>query len=173
MSQTRKSTSARASARQNLLVAAVNVALERGLVTLGCETVTKAVFDFTLGGHPVLAFVSDVGFDEVAVYVTYCPTKLGREFAECTHLHDWRRSGEAFTFGWSERRSGKYLQSGVSYHGTKTITKSLAGLLIEPLGFGTEPIKGGYDYFLEYDRAFGRTQKVAMQRPVMPAASLK
>jgi hypothetical protein len=45
--------STRATARQNLLVAAINTALERDLITLECEPVTSTVFEFNIGPYPV------------------------------------------------------------------------------------------------------------------------
>ena len=121
-------------AGQNLIVASVNTALTRRLIALECELATQASFEFTLDGHPVTAYVNDAGFDEVSVHVTCRPTKLGRDSIRCVILHGWREYGEAVTFGWLERRSGKYLQSGIDYHGTKEITAALGALVVEPLG---------------------------------------
>ncbi len=153
--------STRAIAGQNLIVAAVNEALTRRLITLECELATQATFEFTLAGHPVIAYVNDAGFDEVSVHATCCPTKLGREFIESAISYEWRRFGEATVFGWLERRTGKYLQSGYiySYHGTKEITKALGALVVEPLGFGTETSKGGYDFQSEFASIFGPVRK--------------
>ena len=55
----RPPTSIRGTARQNLLVATVNVALERQLITLDCQPFKAARFEFKLAGLPVLAHVSD------------------------------------------------------------------------------------------------------------------
>jgi hypothetical protein len=151
-----KPTSARAMAGQNLIVASVNTALTRRLIALECELATQAKFEFTLDGRPVIAYVNDAGFDEVSVHAICCPTELGREFIRCEILHGRREYGEAVTFGWLERRSGKHLQSGVIYHGTKEITAALGALVVEPLGFGTKPVKGGYDWHLEFKSGFGR-----------------
>jgi hypothetical protein len=136
----------RATVRQNLLVATVNTALERGLIALECEPVTSAVFEFNVETYPVIASVADAGFDEVAIHAIVNPTDLGRQTAQCAVLYEWRRFGEATTFAWLERRSGKYLQSGVNYHGTKAVTAYLGGVAITPLGFGTKPTKAGYDF---------------------------
>jgi len=72
-----KPTSARAIAGQNLIVASVNTALTRRLIALECELATQAKFEFTLDGHPVIAYVNDAGFDEVSVHAICCPTELG------------------------------------------------------------------------------------------------
>jgi hypothetical protein len=131
----------RAMAKQNLLVAAIHVALTRRLIALECELVTPATFEFMLDGYPVIAYVNDAGFDEVKVHAICCPTEQGRKSIHCVILHDgWREYGEATTFGWLERRAGKYLQSNPAhgssgYHGTKEITKVLGALMVEPRGF--------------------------------------
>jgi hypothetical protein len=153
--------STRAIARQNLLVATINTALERGLITLECEPVASAVFEFIIGPHLALAYVSDAGFDEVAIHAIVNPTKLGREFISCAIHHEFRRFVEATTFAWLERRSSKYLQSGVDYHGTKAVTEYLGGLTITPNGFGTKPTKTGYDFHKEFESVFGRANQGA------------
>ena len=152
-------TSPRTMARQNLLVAAVNEALTRQLITLECEPVTPATFEFTLDGRPVISYVDDAGFDEVTVHVTCRPTALGQRDIHCAILHEWRKFGEAVTFGWLERRSGKYLQSGIDYHGTKQITKALGALMVEPRGFDTKPVKDSYDFHLEFESVFGPVRR--------------
>jgi hypothetical protein len=154
-----KPTSTRAMAGQNLIVASVNTALTRRLIALECELATQASFEFTLDGHPVIAYVNDAGFDEVSVHAICRPTELGHEFIECAVLSEWRRFGEATVYSWLERRSGKYLQSTSEYHGTKEITAALGALVVEPLGFGTKPIKGGHDWHLEFESVFGLARK--------------
>jgi hypothetical protein len=116
--------STRTIAKQNLLVASVNAALERHLLTLECEPVASAVFEFNIGPYPVIAALDDAGFDEVAIKAIVCPTELGRRMVQCAIFHGWQRFGEATTFAWLERRTGKYLQSSVNYHGTKAVTSA-------------------------------------------------
>ena len=94
--------SARQLARQNLLVATVNAALEQKLITLQCEPVASAVFTFRIGPYEVIAHVNDAGFDEVAIRATVAPTELGRRFVQCTARHEWRRHGGATTLAWLE-----------------------------------------------------------------------
>jgi hypothetical protein len=98
---------------------------------------------------------ADVGFDEVNIHAIVNPTELGRRMVQCAIFHGWQRFGEATTFAWLERRSGKYLQSNPDYHGTKAVTAYLGGLAITPLGFGTKPTKTGYDFHKEYESVFG------------------
>ena len=152
--------STRQRARQNLLVAAVNAALDQNLITLECEPVKSTKFEFNIGPYSVIAAVHDAGFDEVGLHVIACPTDLGREFVlGYAARPGWQRYGEAATFAWLERRDGKYLQSGVNYHGTKTVTAYLGGLSVAPLGYGTKPTKEGYDWHKECERVFGTTRR--------------
>lgn len=155
----KQSTSTRARARQNLLVAAINTALERKLITLECEPVTSAVFEFNLGPYPVIASVADIGFDEVSIHAIAQPTLQGRRLISATIFNNYYKFGHAWTCGWLERRTGKYLQSGVSYHGKIYITKFLSALYVMPLGFGTYPTEDGYDFHKEFDRIFGLPRK--------------
>jgi hypothetical protein len=70
--------SIRTRAKQNLLVASVNTALERHLLTLQCEPVARTIFEFNIGAYPVIAFVADGGFSTAAVHAIAKPTELGR-----------------------------------------------------------------------------------------------
>jgi uncharacterized protein YndB with AHSA1/START domain len=79
--------STRTTARQNLVVASINTALERGLITLECEPFKPATFEFNLGPYPVVAHINDAGFDEVNVKAIVCPTELGRRTLRCAVLH--------------------------------------------------------------------------------------
>jgi hypothetical protein len=110
------STSLKAKARQNLLVATVNAALEQGLITLDCAPVSSATFEFTINGHPVIAYVHDIGFDEVSIKATVCPTPYGRQYVASASAtsYRFRRLGEGIVNGWLERRSGAswYFPSG-------------------------------------------------------------
>ena len=66
-------------ARQNLVVRAINVVLERRLMTLDRHPIEDTTFEFELVGLPVIASVCDIGFDEVSVKAIICPTTLGRK----------------------------------------------------------------------------------------------
>jgi hypothetical protein len=146
----------KAKARQNLLVATVNAALKQKLITLDCEPVVAATFQFELGGLPVIASVSDAGFDEVSVKAIVAPTELGRRLVRSAVHYEFRKFGEATVFAWLERRSDKYLQSAVNFHSTKAVKAMLAALSVEPLGFGTRPTKHGYDWHKECEHMFGK-----------------
>jgi hypothetical protein len=116
----------RAMARQNLLVAAVNAALEQKLIT-----VTKASFEFTLGGYPVIAYVNDAGFDDVMVRTICRPTKWGRDCVHYSVGGDWPRYGDALSVG---RLVDQHLQN-YYYHGSRAMTEQLGALVVEPHGF--------------------------------------
>jgi hypothetical protein len=137
------------------MVATVNVALERKLMTLECEEVAGAVFEFSIAGQPVIAHIGDIGFDEVSVKAIVCPTVLGRGFAQCVIHHEFRRYGGATAWATLERRTGKYLQTTMLYHGSKEITHLLSQQDCEPLGYGTKPTATGYDFHKEFVSVFG------------------
>ena len=143
-------------ARQNLLVAAVNVALERQLITLDCQPIETTIFEFELAGLPVLASVTDIGFDEVSVKTLVAPTELGRSFIKTALFHGSRRFGAATAWGVLERQSGGYLQTTGNYRGAKVVTEKLSELTIVPDGFGLEPTRGGYYFRREHEAVFGR-----------------
>jgi hypothetical protein len=142
-------------AARNLLVAAINTAIERQLLTLRCEPVGERTFEFTLAEHQVTAWIDDAGFDEVCVHTIVEPTPLGRSNLRAALNRDHCNCGEACALGWLERRSGTYLQTGASYHGERSITDRLAALSLTPSGFGTDPTDGGYDFARECRAAFG------------------
>lgn len=148
--------SVRGKARMNLLVATVNAALERGLISLDCTPFESDCFEFELAGLPVKACVHDAGFDEIKIGAIVAPTALGKRCAGSAIFGERKRFGAAITGAWLERRTGKYLQTGVNYHGAKDVTKALAELIVVPNGFGTKPSPGGYDFFDECDRLFGK-----------------
>jgi hypothetical protein len=147
--------SQRERARQNLLVAAVNRALERRLITLECEPVTPAAFEFEIVGEPVIASVRDVGFDEISIKVMVRPTAQGRKFIHAAIFGGWRKCAEAYAWAYLERRTGRYLQTTQGYHGTREITCLLSELEIGPVGFGVRPTATGYDFHKECAAIFG------------------
>jgi hypothetical protein len=121
----------RAIARTNLLVAAVNAALEQKLITPQYTPVTEARFEFTLGGYPVVAHVSDGGFNDVMVRTICRPTKWGFDRVHFTISDDWLNFGEALSVG---RLVDQRLQN-FYYHATREMTEQLAVLVVEPHGF--------------------------------------
>jgi hypothetical protein len=103
----------RAKAWRNLMSAAIDVALERGLLSLdpGAE-VAPCVFRFKLDGFPTVAAISDSGLGEVAVRVAVLPTERGAELARC--FGAGLRAGDAYASGWLERRTGRLQTPGFS-----------------------------------------------------------
>jgi hypothetical protein len=129
----------RLTARENLLVAAINIALTRKLLTLELKPVPPTVFDFELFGLPIIGYVAGVGFgEEVLVQVIARPTAQGRQSVYSISPVSWREDGEASAVGHLERHHGKYLAYGEFYNGTRKITAELSALKVEPLGFGVE-----------------------------------
>lgn len=132
--------SMRQKAWRNLMVCAVNAALEQKLFTLrpGDNRFVDdmwggVLFDFRLpNGMVARGAVSDAGFDELAVYAAVNPKGI------------WVRSynagfdaGDAFGTTWVERRDGAYLQTCMtSFRCRRYLSPILAELEVDPTGFG-------------------------------------
>ena len=94
----------RALAWRNLMRAAIDTALERGLLDLDpAAAVEPAVFQFKLDGFPTVAAISDSGYGEVAVRVAVLPTERGAELVKS--FGTGLRAGECYASGWFERRA--------------------------------------------------------------------
>ncbi|THJ45674.1 hypothetical protein E9536_40750 [Burkholderia sp. LS-044] len=131
--------SARARAWRNLLVSAVNAALEHKLFTFRPgdnrwpkEPYGEHRFEFTLAnGMPGAGFVRDVGYDELVVYATAEPTDGP------VRWDSERQAGSATGFVFLERSRGAWLQSAEgTFHGTRPATASLAEMSVAPHGYG-------------------------------------
>ena len=114
----------RATAKRNLLAAAISIAIERHLI---CEQ--RTTFEFQLAGLPVLACVRGDA-DEIVIWTIVEPTELARRFA-CT-LISHRRAlfGAAVAVGWLDKQSGKFLQVSGDYHASNWVTPLLARLTL-------------------------------------------
>lgn len=138
-------TSTRTKARQNLMVAAVNAALERGHFSLACTPFDPVTFEFTIGDMPCIAAVRDgafIGFVEVHVYAICFPNAYGREHVAHVTLTaaNKMRYGAAVVTGILEREKGRYLQEfSTTYRGAPHINERLAEVIIKPNGFGVRP----------------------------------
>src|SRR5688500_11695025 len=96
----------RALAWRNLMVAAINVAMDRGLIDLdpGVD-VAPCVYSVRLDGMPALAGISDSGYGEVAVRACVQPTERGAELVRC--FGAGFRAGDAYASSWLARNPGK------------------------------------------------------------------
>lgn len=130
----------RQKAWRNLMVCAVNAALEQKLFTLrpgdnrfpdnirGGE-----VFDFVLpNGLPARGSVSDAGFNELSVHAAVNPKgDMVRAF------NGGFDAGDAFGTTWVERERGAWMQSSdSSFNCRKGLLDHLASLQVEPMGYG-------------------------------------
>jgi hypothetical protein len=134
---------ARQKAWRNLMVCAVNEALERRLFTLrpgdnrfGERGANERTFDFALpNGLPARAHISDAGFDELEIHVAVNPK--GRHVSAMAGFD----VGDAVGMTWIERRLGVWLQSSDrEFHCRRPLLAPLADLNAVPQGFGD---KGG------------------------------
>jgi hypothetical protein len=130
----------RQKAWRNLMVCAVNAALEQKLFSLrpGDNRFPDnmrgaAVFDFVLpNGLPARGSVSDAGFHELSVHAAVNPTgDMVRAF------NAGFDAGDAFGTTWVERERGAWMQSSDrSFNCRKGLLAELATLQVEPQGYG-------------------------------------
>lgn len=131
--------SVRNRAWRNLMVCAINAALEQKLFSLhepndGRFDHLKGPelpFDFTLpDGTPARGMARDGGWGELEVYAAISP-------AEGYPGVKGFSGGNAFGSGWIERREGLWLQDFSStFHGSRDMEKFLASLEVKPHGYG-------------------------------------
>jgi hypothetical protein len=129
----------RRKAWRNLMVCAVNAALDQKLFTLrpgdnrfqGGQY-NERMYEFQLpNGLPAKGVVSDAGFDEVAVHAAVNPK--GR-YVSAEAGFD---CGDAVGMTWVERERGAWMQtSDTSFKCRRNLVQELASLTVEPAGFG-------------------------------------
>lgn len=128
--------STRERAWRNLMVAAVNAALDQRVLTLrpgdNRYPGKSCTIDFELpGGLPVRAELSDAGWDEVSIHAAVNPRGRYIDMAagfDC---------GDAVGMAWVERQRGAWLQSATtSFRCRKALLETLARLEVQPQGFG-------------------------------------
>ncbi|MCY1165778.1 hypothetical protein D9M73_56890 [compost metagenome] len=130
----------RKKAWRNLMVCATNAALEQKLfgLTPGDNRFPDNMrrghpFDFVLpNGLSARGSISDAGFDELSIHAAVNPkgdAVLG--------FNAGFYAGDAVGSTWIERRDGAWMQtSETSFHCRRTLLAVLAGLDIEPAGYG-------------------------------------
>ena len=134
-------TSARRRAWRTLLVASINEGLRLGLFSTApgdnrwSDTDRGNEFSFALpDGTPVLARVSDSGFDELRIIAAACPKPVRTRSSLATLA-----AGDAVAAGWLERRTGAWLQRSScarsAFQCRRHLLEPLAALRLEPLGY--------------------------------------
>lgn len=125
---------------RNLMVCAVNAALEQRLFSLRPgdnrfpdDMRSGTLFDFTLpNGKPARGSVADAGFSELSVHAAVNPKgDVVRAF------NAGFDAGDAFGTTWIERERGVWMQSSdSSFNCRKGLLEQLAALQVEPMGYG-------------------------------------
>ena len=130
---------ARQKAWRNLMVCAVNAALEQKLFSLRPgdnrfpDNMRRGeLFDFVLpNGMPARGSVSDAGFNEVSVHAAVNPK--GNVVRAYNAGFD---AGDAFGTTWVERERGAWMQSSDnSFSCRKSLLDQLASMRVEPHGY--------------------------------------
>jgi len=124
----------RALAWRNLMVAAIDVAIERGLLDLdpGAD-VEATVFAFKLDGFPALAGISDSGYGEVAVRVAVILTERGAELVRC--FGSGFRAGDGWASGWLARRPGGAVLQTPSFRCRRWLLPLIAAAEVGPTDY--------------------------------------
>jgi hypothetical protein len=124
---------------RNLMVCAVNAALEAKLFTLrpgdnryDTNKLAQTTFDFVLpNGMQARGSIGNAGFDEVAIHAVVNPT--GR-FVSALSGFD---AGDAAGMTWVERRRGAWMQFAKNpFRCRRGLAGGLADMRVEPLGYG-------------------------------------
>lgn len=128
---------ARKRAWRNVLVLAINTALDRKLFTLrpgDNRFGSGQVFDFELpNAMPARGYVHDAGFDELTINVAVVPKENGSIRSMAAGFD----GGEAYGSTWLERKLGFWMQS---YHSAfacrRHLMPILEGLEVRAQGYG-------------------------------------
>lgn len=131
--------SPRQKAYRNLMVSAVNAALEQKLFSLrpGDDRFidnnrSGHIFDFRVAGMLARGSIAEAGFDEIAIHAAVNP-----KGDEVRYSSAGFRAGDAFGYTWVERRTGAWMQSAdSSFRCRKALLSRLVELVVEPCGFG-------------------------------------
>ena len=107
--------SARIRAWRKTMVAAINAGLQQNLFGLRPRQdywpPPAAIFDFLVDSIHGLAYVRDIGWDELSIHVALWPTAEARRWIVCGNIANrWGYLvGDAVACGWLERREGRYI----------------------------------------------------------------
>lgn len=124
------------------MVLAVNAALEQKLFSLKAgdnrfpDNMRRGhPFEFVLpNGLAARGAVSDAGFDELSVHAAVNPNP---RHMDVLTFGAGLESGDAVGSTWVERRDGAWIQtSETSFHCRRALLPVLAGLRVEPAGYG-------------------------------------
>ncbi len=135
---------------RNLLVAGINAGIAQRLFTIrpGDNRWQSAsgrderglglthVYNFTIGGIPAIASVSDAGWDELSIHVALWPTADADRWIRCSNAG--LTAGEACAISWLERQKGVWLQvsTGKFFACRAKRLDTVAALEVSPSCFG-------------------------------------
>jgi hypothetical protein len=138
---------ARERALRNMMVATINEGIRQRYFSLRPDDnrwpdanhdsfPAEKIFRFSINDIPVLAQVVNAGYGELKVDAIFWPTKSGERWLGASFPEF--RGGDAFAYGWLERRTGAWIQfsrgpGGLKCRGARLET--IAALDITPLGY--------------------------------------
>lgn len=140
-------TSRKATVWRSVMIAGINEAIRRRLLTIRpgdnrwpSSDDRGAGFDFSIGGEPAYGHLHDAGFDEVRIKVLVWPAPDVAEWAPAAAFHRDHayRQGDLYASGWLERRDGAWLQTASSptFFCRRSRMETAGGFTIgRPLGF--------------------------------------
>jgi hypothetical protein len=128
----------RQAAWRNIMVAAINAGIDQGHFGLEPDDNRfqdgELVYRFSLDGLPGIAYVSDIGYGELAIHSAVNPTRNAEQTIKLANAGFW--AGDGFSMGWMEREEGKYLQTRMPFASfRRPIERRLAELDLEPRGY--------------------------------------
>ncbi|MET4273232.1 MULTISPECIES: hypothetical protein [unclassified Bradyrhizobium] len=114
----------RLQAKKSLLFTTLSIARDRGLVRYDDS---YQLFDFEIAGLDAIGCVRG-SYDEVSVKAIVQPTALGRQRARSVLLNAKFRAriGAAWTCGWLDRATGRFIEVTGDFHAANHITPRLA-----------------------------------------------
>ena len=133
---------------QNVMVAAINAALDQGLFTLelGDHPVNRpdvearqpgAIYRFRFaGGVDAVAYLNDAGYDELVFHVALWPTPEAERWVSAAF--SGFLAGEVWAEGWLERKNGQWLQQGSGkrlFKCRRNRLATVAGSTVTPAGY--------------------------------------
>lgn len=123
----------------NTMIATINAGLEQDVYGLepgdNRWSGDHAIYCFRVGGIDAIAYVRDIGYDELIFQAAVAPTQDAERWIKCGNAGF--SAGDAYVQGFLERRKGTWLQTGINPTCSfrRPILTHLASLTVSPNGY--------------------------------------